>query len=211
MILVTACFPIESRWIARRPAVRVVHTAMGMEASASLDRLGDAAAGTTLLISTGFAGGIAPDVARGDLTLARIVRHGGEEIAVDPQLVERAHHALNGGSGTLHIGPCESADRVLGTDEKRGLAGQDVTSVDMESGPIARWAIARGIPFLALRVVLDPADTKLPFSADRPFWQSALRHPVAATRTARYAAAAGRRLGRAVNALVDAFAGGSDV
>jgi nucleoside phosphorylase len=211
VILVTACFPIELRWIARRPGLRVVRTAMGEASGASLDRLGDAAADTTMMISTGFAGGIDPRAARGDLALARTVRHRDEEIGIDPELVDRARRALNDRPCILHVGPCASADRVLGPDEKRALAEHGVTSVDMESGPLARWASARGIPFLALRAVLDPADTELPFSADRPLWTSVLRHPIAGARSARHAVAVGRRLGRAVNAVVDVFSGGPDV
>jgi len=211
VILVTACFPIELRWIARRPGVRVVRTAMGEPSGASLDRLGDTTAGTTMMISTGFAGGIDPRAARGDLALARIVRHRDEEIGIDPKLVDRARRALNGRPFVVRIGPCASADGVLGPDEKKALAEQDVTSVDMESGPLARWASARGIPFLALRAVLDPADTELPFSADRPLWTSVLRHPIAVAQLARHAVSVGRGLGRAVNAVVDAFSGGPDV
>ena len=211
MILVTASFPVELRWIARRSGVRVVRTAMGAAAGASLDRLGDATAGTTMMISTGFAGGIDPRAARGDLALARTVRHRGEEIDIDPQLVDRARRTLDSRPCVLHVGPCVSADDVLRPDEKRALVGQDITTVDMESGPLARWASARGIPFLALRAVLDPVDAELPFSADRPLWACALRHPLSAAQSAGHAIAVGRRLGRAVNAVVDAFSGASDV
>jgi len=210
VILVTACFPIESRWITRRSDVRIVHTAMGNASAVSLDELGDAASDAALLIATGFAGGIDPSIERADLTLARTVRHRGEEIEIDAQLVDRARRALADRADALHVGTCESADRVLGTDEKRDLAAGGVISVDMESGPLARWAAARGIPFLVLRVVLDPAGDELPFSDDRPFWTSVLRHPVSSLRTARHAATAGRALGRAVDTVVDALTGGRD-
>lgn len=210
MILVTACFPIESRWIARRPDVRVVRTAIGRRSRETLDGLGSEPSDASLLIAAGFCGGIDPRMQRGNLFLARLVRHQGEEIRVDPELLEQARHALNDGSVELHVGPCESADSVLGADEKRALATDGVTAVDMESGPLARWAANRGIPFVALRVVLDPVGTDLPFSADRPFWTTALHHPVAAARAARRAIAAGRVLGTAVDALVDTFAGRSD-
>lgn len=210
MILVTACFAIESRWIGRQPDVRVVRTALGKRSRETLDGLGGETSDASLLIAAGFCGGIDPRIQRGDLFLARFVRHRGEEIRVDPELVEQARHALNDGSAGPHIGPCESVDHVLRPDEKRALAADGVTAVDMESGPLARWAANRGIPFIALRVVLDPVGTDLPFSADRPFWTSALHHPVAAARAARDAIAAGRVLGTAVDVLIDTFSGRSD-
>jgi len=208
VILVTVCFPIESRWIPRRSDVRVVRTAVGDAAAETLDALGDDATGTALLIATGFAGGVDPRIRRGDLVLARTVRHRGEELEIDRRLLDRARQAVNSDSTVLHVGPCESADRVLGPSDKRGLAEDAVTSVDMESGGLARWAAARAIPFLSLRAVLDPVDSDVPFPADRPFWLSALRHPVAAARTVRHATIAGQAIGSAVSAVVDAFSGG---
>ena len=210
MILVTACFSIESRWIARRPEVRVVRTAMGERARETMEGLGSEMPDASLLIATGFCGGIDARIRRGDLFLARFVRHRGQEIRVDPGLLKWARNALHGGSAGLHVGPCASVDHVLRPAEKRTLAADGVTAVDMESGPLARWAADRGTPFIALRVVLDPADVDLPFSADHPFWISAVRRPVAAARAARHAVAAGRVLGTAVDALIDASSRSSD-
>jgi adenosylhomocysteine nucleosidase len=210
MILVTACFPIESRWIARRPDVRVVRTATGKRSRETLDGLGSETSDASLVIATGFCGGIDPRARRGELFLARFVGHGGEEIHVDPELLDRARHALDGESTELHVGRCESVDHVLRPDEKRALAADGVVAVDMESGPLARWAADRGIPFIVLRIVLDPAGMALPFSTARPFWASALRHPVAAVRVARGAIAAGRVLGTAVDAVIETLAGRSD-
>jgi len=210
MILITACFAIESRWIARRPDVRVVRTAIGERSRETMESLGSETSDASLLIAAGFCGGIDPRMQRGDLFLARFVRHRGEEIRVDRELLGQARHALNDGSAGPHVGLCESVDHVLRPDEKRALAADGVTAVDMESGPLARWAANRGIPFIALRVVLDPVGTHLPFSTDRPFSISALRHPVAAARAARHAIAAGHVLGTAVDALIDTFAGRPD-
>jgi len=207
VILVTTCFRIEARWITRRPGVRVVRTAIG---AGSRETMARSDTGASLLVATGFCGGIDPRIRRGDLFLARTVRHRGEEIRIDPELLARARRALDGGSAGLHVGPGVSVDRVLRPDEKRALAAEGVGAVDMESGPLARWAADRGVPFLSLRVVLDPAEADLPFPADRPFWISALRRPIAAIRTARDASAAGRTLGTAIDQVVDAFDGGTD-
>jgi nucleoside phosphorylase len=210
MILVTACFSLESRWIARRRGVRVVRTAIGERSHEAMDALIDETPEASLLIAAGYCGGIGPRARKGDLFLASAVHYRGEEIRVDPRLLERARRALDAGPADLHVGLCESVDHVLGPDEKRALAADGVAAVDMESGPLARWAAGRGIPFLALRVVLDPASTDLPFPTDRPLWISVVRHPVAAARTARRAIAAARELGTAVNTAVDTFVGGRD-
>ena len=210
MILVTTCFATEARWIGRRPGVHVVRTAIGERSRETMDELDHESAEASLLIATGFSGGIDSRIRRGDLFLARLVRHRGEEIRVDPELLQRARSALGGGSVELHVGPCESVDHVLQPDEKRALVADGVAAIDMESGPLARWAVNRGIPFLALRAILDPVGADLPFSADRPFWTSILHHPVAASRVARDAIAAGRVLGTAVDTLIDTFAGRSN-
>jgi len=210
VILVTACFPIESRWIARRPGVRVVRTAMGERSAAALDALGHRTSDATLLLATGFAGAVDPRIRRGELFLARAIRHGGEDIEIDQGLFDRACAALTDGRAGLHVGLCASIDDVADPPRKRALAADKVVAVDMESGPLARWAAGRGTPFLALRVVLDPAEAELPFLADRLAWLSALRHPVGAARMVFDAVHAARVLGPAVDAVVDAFFGGSD-
>lgn len=210
MILVTFCYGIEARWITRQPAVRIVRTAVGDRSWQTMEQLDDGGPDASLLIAVGFCGGVDPRLRTGQLFLARDVRHRGDEIAVDPDLLDRARRALNAGSTEHHTGCCASVDHVLHSGEKRALAADGVSAVDMEAGPLARWAADRGIPFLELRVVLDPAGTDVPFSADRPLWMSALRHPIAAARTTSAAFRAGRILGTAVDTVVDAFAGRSD-
>jgi nucleoside phosphorylase len=210
MILVTACFSTESRWIARHGGVRVVRTAIGERSRETMDALGGEMSEASLLIAAGFCGGIDPRIRKEDLFLARAIRHRGDEIHVDPGVLEQARRELDGRSAAVYVGLCGSVDHVLRPDEKRALAADGVTAVDMESGPLARWAADRGIPFLTLRVVLDPVETDLPFSGDRPLWASAVCHPVATARVARHAIGAGRKLGTAVDTVVDAFAGGTD-
>jgi len=209
MILIASCFSIESRWIDRRPGVRIVRTSMGEEAASALVELeetGDA----SHLIAIGFCAGIDPRARRGDLILARTIRYRDEEIRIDPELLARARDALDGGASTLHVGICQSVDRVLDRSGKRTLADAGISAADMESGSLARWARERGISFLALRAVLDPVDENLPFASGRPLWMSAARHPIATARVGRAASRVGRDLGRAVNAVVEAVRGGSD-
>ena len=210
MILVTACYRIEARWITRRPGVRIVRTVVGERSRETMEQLGDEVTDASFLIASGFCGGVDPQIRKGQLFLARAVRHQGEEIRIDPDLLDRARQALDGGTAKHHSGLCASVDRVLQPDEKRALADDGVSAVDMETGPLARWATKSGLPFLALRVVLDPVDTDLPFSDDLPLWISVPLHPIAATRTAHEAIAASRALGEAIDTVVDAFAGRSN-
>ena len=205
MILVTVCFAVESRWIARRPAVRIIRTATGKRCCKTMDRLASETSDVSLLLGSGFCGGIDPRLQTGDLFLAHTIRHRGEDVHIDSRLLDQAHHALDSGPATLHVGLCESADHVLQSGDKRALAEAGVAAVDMESGPLARWAADRGIPFLTLRGVLDSVEMDLPFRADRPFWISALRHPFASVRIARQAIGVGRALGTAVGTAIETF------
>ncbi len=210
MILITACFSVESRWISRQPGVRVVHTAIGEQARQTMDELGSASSNVSLLLSTGFCGGIHPDIEKGTLFLATAIRHNDEEIRVSPEILEQVHRTLNSGSGDVHLGLCESVDHVLSSSEKRALAARGALVTDMESGPLARWAADREIPFLTLRIVLDPVEEDLPFAANRPFWLSAVSHPILAARVTHDAIASGRALGEAIDKAIAALLGRSN-
>ncbi len=154
------------------------------------------------LVSTGFCGGLLPELQIGDLVLADVVRHRGEEILVSPKLLQRAKAALDLGRYAPRTGTCESVPYVAGAANKRRFSDAGAVSVDMESGPLARWARRKKVPFLSLRVVLDPLNVDLPFSVHDSPLGLALRHPALSLRLARSAVHAGRRLGRALNDLM---------
>ncbi len=130
-------------------------------------RAGDAAAalaaeGADALLSVGYAGGLAPGIRAGDLILAdAIVGRDGERIATD----EDWRAWLSGLHG--RTGAIAESDAVVATVEaKRAIHGRTgALAVDMESGATARAALARGLPFLAIRVVLDPWNRALPAAA----------------------------------------------
>jgi nucleoside phosphorylase len=207
MILVSACFRRETKWIEPRPEARVVRTAMGAAAVADLERvlLGDEP--VTAVLSTGFCAGLDPGLETGDLFLPTSIRHRGETIFVDPALVERAAAALEARGRPPRTGLCESVFSVLDSAEKRRLFADGAIAADMESGPIARWAGRNAIPLLVCRAVLDPADTAVPFPEGRPLWLSALRHPVATADLARRSTSGGRPVGEGVGALLDLLEG----
>ena len=206
VIAVTACYPIETRGWVPPDEVRLVRTAIGERAADALDGLAQRES-VSLLVSTGFCGGLRPELRSGDLVLADVIRHRGEEILVASDLLRRARgaldaHAARSGTRPVQVGACETAGDIVDGAAKRTLAEGGGLSVDMESGPLARWSRRWEIPFLVLRVVLDPLDADLPFTPDRSVASTFVRHPIRSARTARSAARAGRRLGRALADLV---------
>ena len=205
MIVVAACFRQETKWIARRTGTRIVRTSMGTRAAADLDRLAGDPASISLLLSTGFCGGLNAKLRVGDIVVAERIHHHGTTIAVDQDLAARAAGALRDEGLAPRAGAVESSDGVADGAAKRALAAGGALSVDLESGPLAAWASARGVPFLSCRVVLDNLSEAMPFTSEAPLWISVLRHPRAAVKAARAASVAGRRLGAAVTCLVDAL------
>jgi len=51
---------------------------------------------------------------------------------------------------------------LLTPEEKAAAAGTGAVAADMESGPLLSLAAGRGLPFAALRVVLDGPEEALP-------------------------------------------------
>jgi len=160
--------------------------------------------GPSVLISAGFSGGLTDAGRTGDIILAESIDHAGTQVAIDAELLQRAKTALQTADRRLASGSTICVDQVVaGPDEKQALGKTGTLSVDMESGPLARWAEEHAVPFLSLRVILDPVDAALPFSNSLPIWRSALRHPLAMIRIGRMARIAGRTLGTALNDVVD--------
>ena len=205
MIVVTGCFRRETRWIERRVGMRIVLTRMGEPSAADLDVRVRRGLRPSLLLSTGFSGGLDAGMRAGDIFLARAIAYRGGTLPVSDALVDRARSALDRLEFSVWTGTSASADAVAGRAEKRELAGTGAKSVDLESGPLAAWARDHNVPFLSCRAVLDTADEELPFSARVPVGLAMLRHPKAVLGLARRSALAGRELGRAVTGILDAL------
>ena len=118
--------------------------------------------------------------------------------------------------GAPHRGPLVGeilcATRVAATAvEKRALARPGRLAVDLESGPAARAAVRAGVPWLAVRVILDPIDADMPAftrEAHSTYVVPALRHALGGPRAvaqlarlAMQARTATRSLVRAVRRL----------
>jgi len=203
MILVAACFHAEMWWIPRRRGVRALRTPMGISCAEALEREWGRVPDVSLLISTGFSGGVDPELRVGDLLVADLIRYRDEEVPIDPGLREQARAGLEAAGVPHRIGPFASADHVLTSGEKTTRSTTQGIAVDMESGPLASWARDHGVAFLALRAVLDPAERELPFRAGRALWLSVLSHPLSSMRLAHSARIAGRSVGIGVGALLD--------
>ena len=138
-----------------------------------------------LVISCGFSGALDPALRPGDVVLASSVcDEDGRTIAVAEADRLIARRAL--------LGPAEGeilcATRVAATAlEKRALARPGRLAIDLETWAIATAAREAGIPWLAVRVILDPLDRELPaFVRDTRanYTPAAVRHALRGPRAA---------------------------
>src|SRR5438874_12671097 len=147
-----------------------------------------------LVVSCGFCGGLDPGLIAGDLVLATAVRATSGELLEAPEPARLAAAALLDGV-RYRQGELVQATSVATTgEEKRALARSGALALDMESFAVARAAEQAGIPWLALRAVVDPADSPLPeFTRETrrgyawPALKYALSGPRAAARLIRLA------------------------
>lgn len=124
-------------------------------------------AGCAALASFGTAGGLQPGLASGTLVLPSGIVGDGKVLSVDAAWRARLGSALDD-AGLPHIaGMLACSGTVLhSVAEKRALlSATGAAAVDMESLPAARIAAEAGVPFIAVRVVIDAADRALPYAA----------------------------------------------
>ena len=123
--------------------------------------------GAEALLSLGLAGGLVPTLETGDVVLASaIVMPGGRRLETDPSWLNALAMALKDRPRTT-IGAVAGQDKAIATRaEKAALRLRTgAIAVDMESHGVAAAAREAGTPFMALRVVLDPASSTIPRSA----------------------------------------------
>lgn len=191
-VLLVVALPIELRGVARvidgKVRGAIAHGSLGgAPALARAIGMGGgvahaiAAERPRLVISCGLAGALDGALAPGSVVLASAVRdENGEAVAARTQVVRLARQAL-ADYGPVNEGEIVSATAVAATrDEKLALAGTGRLAVDLESWSAARAAERAGLPWLALRVVVDPLDAELPAFTRDPH----VRYPLAAIRHA---------------------------
>jgi nucleoside phosphorylase len=119
--------------------------------------------GAQLLVSWGLAGGLSVGVVPGTVIAPRHVLAEGEQpVAVDPLWHSRL--ALSAADLDVQRGDLLSVAAPLESPAAKRSAAQatNAVAVDMESASIAAAAARAGVPFVALRVVVDGVDDSLP-------------------------------------------------
>jgi len=121
-------------------------------------------------LACGCAGGLVDWLAAGDLVTAEsvIVLEGAGQPAERVPAAGAGLAVWAAGRGfRVHAGALVASPVVLGTAAaKVALGATGALAVEMESGALAAAARTRGIPFAALRVVLDGAGEALPAALD---------------------------------------------
>ncbi len=150
-------------WLGDGGACFVAQTGIGPEQAAAAVTAAPAA---RLVLSVGCAGALVRGLDAGDLVAATEVLRldAGGRVVERFAAVTRPLAAWATGRGfVVQAGPVASSMVVLAhPDEKRALAASGALVVEMESAAVAAVARRRGIPFAAVRVVLDGAADALP-------------------------------------------------
>ena len=160
-ILVTFAIPDESRDFRRalgrmdREDVVVEHIGVGPAMAA--ERIGRLLAGEKpqLVICTGFAGGLASQLATAELVVA--------DNLSTPELVAGVRQRAFPGWPLAFGAVISRSMPVESVADKAALARETgAFAVDMESEAVAAACRAAGVPVLVVRVISDPADAPLP-------------------------------------------------
>ena len=144
--------------------VWLVKTGMGIGRAAAAARAVQATPGFDLIVSTGCAGALLPELMPGDLVVASaIISAGNEHFETHATRRAQLRQAAQRAALRVSDGPVLCSPQVLATvAEKRAAAACGAIAVEMEGAPIAAGAAQAGIPFVSVRVILDTAATALP-------------------------------------------------
>ena len=130
---------------------------------ASGDTLPESEQGLLLL---GFAGGVDPSLEPGVLAISSGYHHadGGNSLQPDPEMWRQAVEAATDAGLPFDQRESLTVDRPISTVADKGALFRryQVGTVNMEDYPVAAAARDAGVPFQAVRAVLDPANQSLP-------------------------------------------------
>ncbi len=159
-VIVAAGMAFEAR-IAKGAGVRVVY---GQKREAYIGKLHDLIkAGARGIISFGVAGGLSPSLNPGDVVIANSVITARASFPTHPRWSQSLRNAIK---PAISLPIFASDATVMTVLEKEALwKGTGAAAVDMESGAAATVAKEHGLPFAALRVIIDPAHRSVPISA----------------------------------------------
>ena len=118
------------------------------------------------LLLLGFAGGVDPSLAPGVLAISPRYQlaAGGDSLQPDAEMWRKAVEAATDAGLPFDQRDSLTVDRLVSTVADKGAVFRQyqVSTVNMEDYPVAAVARDAGVPFLAVRAVLDPADQSLP-------------------------------------------------
>ncbi|MBN9116453.1 MAG: squalene--hopene cyclase [Pandoraea sp.] len=158
-IIVVTGMPFEAR-IARGDGVVVVcaqNNTLASDLQAAMAR--DGARG---LVSFGTAGGLRPGVAPGRWVIAPRVLDMPQQAHAYVSCVRWADALRRAMPDALHADLAGVTAPVVRADDKAAVWRESgAAAADMESHIVARVAQAHGLPFVAARVVIDPAERSL--------------------------------------------------
>jgi adenosylhomocysteine nucleosidase len=118
----------------------------------------------TTVASTGCAGALASGIGVGDLVVAEaVVDRAGGDRATSVEWRERYRHAGEAVGLVSRVGRILTSQRILLDPESKREAGEAnrALAVEMEGAAIADCCAAKGVEFIAARVILDLASTSL--------------------------------------------------
>jgi hopanoid-associated phosphorylase len=159
-VLAVTCLAFEGRIAAGR-GVRIFCASERDRLSARIEAA--AAGGCCGIVSFGVAGGLDPLLAPGDLVIASSVVTDQHRYRADEAWARALLAAV---PGSVHADISGAEAPLADPADKRVLRRAHRTAaVDTESHIAAAVAARRGVPFAAVRVVLDPAHRSLPPAA----------------------------------------------
>ncbi len=175
-----------------------------------------------LIVSVGYAGGLADALEPGALVVAEGAIHNGERVAVASAHVERVTGLLAGAEIPHERGWLLTVDKPLATPESKAAAHEQwgAVAVEMETAQVIGAANRAGVPCVAVRAVSDTVGQVLHVGGKcvlsqcgvGPLLRLALhltRHPreaAHAIRLHRQGALCSRRLAAAVDAVLRGWA-----
>jgi adenosylhomocysteine nucleosidase len=154
----------EMRILPEGPLIK--HSGVGAK-PARLSALALLDEGATALLSWGSAGGLRAAISPGSLILPKTIFSSDQAtFTVDTTWHERLHTMLKGHIGLFTQPLIESPSILRKPSEKAALFRQSgAIAVDMESAAIAQTAMEACVPFMAIRVVVDPPHMTVPACA----------------------------------------------
>jgi 4-hydroxy-3-methylbut-2-enyl diphosphate reductase len=156
--VVVAPLRIEARAF-RRASEWAEVTRSGMGPRRAADHAARVLDGGRPTVITGFCGGLAEDMAPGDVVLATELWRGedGRVVCDDPTILAGL---LRRAGLRVHVGPIQCSEKIVsGAEQRRRLREAGAVAVDMESAWLA--PPRRSEPLVTLRAVLDTGEREL--------------------------------------------------